>query len=283
MKVKILVAHHKPGLVISNNVYMPIQVGKEKSTYDLNIIGDNEGDNISLYNPVFCEMTAVYWAWKNLSADYIGLCHYRRYFTFKRNYTFKAYLKYWSKRLFGNVTSPGEYSLYQYKNQLYYKNVNSFQSEAIKFMNDLSSVLSKETSVDAVVPKPFLFPCASIRLFFDILGRDHIALLRDVVKTVTPDFYTYVDKTLMSNKLYAANMFIFKEKIFKDYCDTIFPVLFEHLERVKKTGWCIDPLNERCYSRISGYLAEILTSSYILKLIMEKKEIVYAKTMFLSM
>lgn len=35
-------------------------------------IGDNTGDNISLRNPNYCELTGLYWAWKNLKCDYIG-------------------------------------------------------------------------------------------------------------------------------------------------------------------------------------------------------------------
>ena len=33
---------------------------------------------------MFCELTAQYWAWKNLECiEYIGFCHYRRYFKTK--------------------------------------------------------------------------------------------------------------------------------------------------------------------------------------------------------
>lgn len=81
VKVKILVAAHKPCQIYHDDVYIPIHVGKTNSIYKINWLGDNTGDNISEKNPMYCEMTAHYWAWKNLKdVDYIGLCHYRRYF-----------------------------------------------------------------------------------------------------------------------------------------------------------------------------------------------------------
>ena len=80
-KIKILVAQHKEAEVYKNEVYTPIHVGKAISKIDLSIIGDNTGDNISHLNPFYCELTAQYWAWKNITdIEYIGLCHYRRYF-----------------------------------------------------------------------------------------------------------------------------------------------------------------------------------------------------------
>lgn len=80
-KIKILVAQHKSSNVYSNDVYTPIHVGKALSDEDLCSLKDNTGDNISNLNPYFCELTAQYWAWKNMpDVEYIGLCHYRRYF-----------------------------------------------------------------------------------------------------------------------------------------------------------------------------------------------------------
>ena len=39
-KIKILVCCHKPDKFMSDNVYMPIQVGKVNSKFDLGIQGD---------------------------------------------------------------------------------------------------------------------------------------------------------------------------------------------------------------------------------------------------
>ena len=84
-KIKILVACHKSDTAIyQNDIYMPIQVGKAlHANVELGFQCDNTGDNISEKNDSYCELTAIYWAWKNLKdIDYIGLCHYRRYFDF---------------------------------------------------------------------------------------------------------------------------------------------------------------------------------------------------------
>lgn len=81
--IKILVACHKPDPNIrQDEIYMPIQVGKSiHPELDLGFQCDNTGENISIKNDSYCELTALYWAWKNLkNIHYIGLCDYRRYF-----------------------------------------------------------------------------------------------------------------------------------------------------------------------------------------------------------
>lgn len=80
LNIKILIAAHKKYWMPDDDVYLPIHVGAAGKA-DLGYTRDDTGDNISEKNPNFCELTALYWAWKNLDADYVGLVHYRRYFS----------------------------------------------------------------------------------------------------------------------------------------------------------------------------------------------------------
>lgn len=79
MNIKIVVATHKQYPMPEEKMYLPVQAGAavhERLGYQ----GDDAGDGISEKNGVYCELTALYWAWKNLNAEAVGLCHYRRYF-----------------------------------------------------------------------------------------------------------------------------------------------------------------------------------------------------------
>ena len=59
---------------------MPVQAGAQGKASIEGLRRDDEGDNISDKNPYYCELTPLYWAWKNTDADHIGLVHYRRHF-----------------------------------------------------------------------------------------------------------------------------------------------------------------------------------------------------------
>ena len=79
MSIKIFVITHKPFTPPSDPMYIPLHVGRANSS-DLGFLGDDTGDSISALNPSFCELTGMYWLWKNYhAADFIGICHYRRY------------------------------------------------------------------------------------------------------------------------------------------------------------------------------------------------------------
>ncbi|KRL31387.1 lipopolysaccharide biosynthesis glycosyltransferase [Companilactobacillus paralimentarius DSM 13238 = JCM 10415] len=63
------------------DIYFPILVGAYKNyKKEITYQRDDIGDNISKKNSSYNELTAIYWAWKNLDADIVGLVHYRRYF-----------------------------------------------------------------------------------------------------------------------------------------------------------------------------------------------------------
>ena len=79
MNIKIIVCTHKAYQMPADPMYLPLQVGRALHD-DLGYTGDHTGAQISAKNPNYCELTGLYWAWKNLDADYIGLCHYRRHF-----------------------------------------------------------------------------------------------------------------------------------------------------------------------------------------------------------
>ncbi|MCI1583264.1 MAG: DUF4422 domain-containing protein [Clostridium beijerinckii] len=64
---------------------IPIQVGRSTSKDQFEEITDSTGDNISSKNGIFCELTALYWIWKNVNHEYIGLYHYRRRFNIDKN------------------------------------------------------------------------------------------------------------------------------------------------------------------------------------------------------
>lgn len=77
--MRLYVAAHKQFIPPQEQIYIPLHVGREGKE-DLGYIGDNTGNHISGKNSSYCELTGLYWMWKNVSCDVIGLCHYRRYF-----------------------------------------------------------------------------------------------------------------------------------------------------------------------------------------------------------
>lgn len=89
-KIAILVCAHKPDEHIRNYPpYKAIQVGSALlPEMDLGFLKDNVGENISEKNPMYCELSAIYWGWKNIkNVEYLGLAHYRRYFDIDINET----------------------------------------------------------------------------------------------------------------------------------------------------------------------------------------------------
>lgn len=278
MKIQIYVAYHKDSLRIENEIFLPIHVGRANSNVKLNMIGDDSGENISRKNPIYCEMSAIYWAWKNDSSDYVGLCHYRRIFSTKKNpikISLRLRLKYLLVKI-ANFVRPGyEYS---YTKQLMVRDCDKFLSIANDFAKSIKEYIAK---YDAIVPYPTKFATINVRRFFEV-SLEHKLLMDKIIHELNPEFEIWYKKTMKANILYAANIFLFKKDIFNDYCNTVFPILEEHEKRTIKMGWCKDIINEKSYSRRSGYFGEFLTSAFISKIISEGKKVRVMNTAFFN-
>ena len=74
MKVdtRIFIMTHKEFEPPQQACYVPLHVGKNGKK-ELNYPGDDTGDEISDKNDTFCELTGLYWIWKNVSCDMAGL------------------------------------------------------------------------------------------------------------------------------------------------------------------------------------------------------------------
>ena len=62
------------------DILIPIQAGAALSDKKLCAVRDDLGENISEKNSSFCELTVLYWIWKNDKHAIKGLSHYRRRF-----------------------------------------------------------------------------------------------------------------------------------------------------------------------------------------------------------
>ena len=65
----------------SKNKFLPLDDIREKFLID----EKHEGDNIDFLNPWYCELTGLYYLWKHVDDDIVGLEHYRRYFVNSKN------------------------------------------------------------------------------------------------------------------------------------------------------------------------------------------------------
>lgn len=231
MKSIILVCCHKDDPVKENELYKPIHVGKDLSSVQLPYITDDTGCNISKKNKNYCELTGLYWAWKNLkNIDYIGLCHYRRYFHLEKDC------------LFGK--------------DIYIYPTTQFSSQLIEDLKP-QQLLKK---YDIVLAKRTIYPYSlKVNYSCEHLSIDY-KILKSVIEDLSPD---YIDAFLKimenNNKLSPCNMFFTKWNIFDDYCTWLFPILEEVERRIDISVY------DNVQSRIFGYMGERLLNVYVEK------------------
>ena len=200
MDIKILVATHKKYWMPQNNIYFHIHVGREGKA-DLGYIGDNTGDNISAKNANYCELTGLYWAWKNLKCDYIGLCHYRRYFA--------------NKKLLTN--NPEK------------------KKEVILHRTDYEKLLQE---YDVILPVKRNYYIETVRSQYEHAhNKCDLDETEKIIAEFYPEYSEAFAKVMDRTKLHILNMFVMKKALFDEYCSWLFSILFELEKRIDITNY----------------------------------------------
>ena len=216
--IKVIIATHKKYTMSNDNLYIPLHVGAEGKE-DLGYTKDNKGKNISKKNPYFCELTGLYWAWKNLKADYIGLVHYRRYFTL-----FKKKLK-TEEEKFEKVLSTKE-----------------------------ANRLLKET--DIILPKKRKYYIENLYNHYKhTMYIEPLDETRKIIEEKYPEYLLEFDKLKKRTSAHMFNMFIMKKDILDGYCKWLFDILFELEKRVDQDKY--ESFHKRFYGRVSELLLDV--------------------------
>lgn len=267
--IKICIAYHKKSFLIKNEFYIPIQVGKSlHPEIDLGIQYDNAGDNISYKNDYYCELTALYWLWKNVKADYKGLCHYRRFFSYK--YGIKYKLK--------NILKP----LQSLRSHLFFNMPYVYYTDECKYEQDANVTLKRVNNLldhyDIICTKKIVENRSSF-WHFSIYGLEIINLIRNIIRVDYPSYYSFIAYTETPSTFHFGNMSIMKNELFDEYCTFLFGIL-EKVERILLADkWYIDFHKEKVFSRKLGYFGEYLTDLFIRR---KKNENVKIKELYVA-
>ncbi|MBQ4284557.1 MAG: DUF4422 domain-containing protein [Lachnospira sp.] len=126
MDTRIYVMTHKEYVKPEDDMYISLHVGKALGN-DFGYVGDDTGDNISEKNRNYCELTGMYWLWKNVKCDIVGICHYRRYFVVDEDFIKKDYiesvLSEYDIIVPGSAMTPGETVGKHYEKEHYWKDM----------------------------------------------------------------------------------------------------------------------------------------------------------------
>ena len=209
---------------IEQTYHRILHVGTNKN-YKSWYLKDNTGDNISSKNANYCELTGLYWIWKNSNepADEIdGLVHYRRYFTTIK----ETYLYYYGGKI-PNILSRN----------IIEENLKHF---------------------DIILPqKRHAFRTVADTYSYFHYSED-LTILGDVIKSIYPEYLSTYQKVLNSHSYYYANMMICHHKTLCAYSKWLFAILFE----VEKHINC-EKYKDDYQKRVFGFMAERLLQVWV--------------------
>lgn len=185
------VATHKPYAMPNNPIYKPIQVGAKGKATISNYLRDDLGENISELNSNFSELTAIYYIWKNVNANYKGLVHYRRYF---KNH---------SKILISSKGDPFNLILDSKSLEKIFRNAN------------------------VILPKKRKYYIETNYSHFKHAHKiESLDLTQSIISAEYPQYLEKFNEVLKRRSAHMFNMFIMRSSLFDEYCEWLFSILF---------------------------------------------------------
>lgn len=229
-EIKLYVCCHRPDQRVPNHpLLVPVQVGAAlaKRRFE-GYLQDDSGENISEKNHSYCELTALYWAWKNSSSDFIGLFHYRRY-------------------LYPDLDAKRPYIV---------KREPTLQCLERMGYSRIAEIIE---NYDVILPRRENMH-VTVRQHYATAPFHHekdLTLAEEIIRTKFPDDVPAMERYLSGTELYFGNIMIMRSPVLDDYCRWLFSILEEFDRRGDFTGYGTQEL------RVDGYLAERLLGVYL--------------------
>jgi hypothetical protein len=218
------------------------------------IPGDDTGDNISVKNKYFSELTGIYWVWKNTTNDVVGSCHYRRFLTAKP-YPFFHQLKH-------NLLASLRINKKK-QGLIYTTNIPLFEDRIIT-ENEILEILETH---DAILPMSRKFRYSIEEHYHRFHNTTDLPIVREIIGEKYPDYIDSFDRVLKQNELYANNMFIMKQIDYEMFMQWWFDILFEFERKAEMS------LYTGYQERVIGFLAERLLTVWFKHQEMNIKEL----------
>lgn len=231
MTVKIYTAYHRPAPRIDSPSITPLHVGRAMAAAPLpGMAGDDTGDTISDRNAAWCELTALYWAWKNdRDSAAIGLMHYRR--------------------LLDLTDSAGGHAAEQSLSRL---DVADWTARTERWLAE------EAADWDIVLPRMH-------RMGRTVEGNYRAAhqgqdydLMRSIVARDHPDYLDTFEEVSRGYDIRLGNIALMRRPLFERYCAWLFDILFK-VEAAEVPRDHYSPAQ----ARYLGYLSERLLTVFV--------------------
>lgn len=168
--------------------YKYIHVGSIDKPLLQGMLRDDQGENISRKNPYYCELTALYWSWKNSSAKYKGICHYRRYL---------------SKHYFGKNIKK---EIYTQKEMLEILSIYDLMLPKPKWRHHKNKLWHWYKHIE------------------ELENDVSYAVIKKAISDIYPDYLNELNNVYMGDKMIFCNVIYGRAEIVNKYCEWLFPV-----------------------------------------------------------